>query len=544
MNRWAYYLIGVAALTSWLGLVTGAGAETCTLKSVQVGVATGTIVSGLPSDYRFRGRSQSFLSVAGGQLISGLQSDTKPKPDFSAVITKEPERYEAETPFRNVAELGGKYYGFALDTAPRKAADTEKEAEKKDSEQSEKKEAEEAGAGLLDVLAGGPAVSPGEKPAKPLALTRLYFDLNHNGDLTDDGVIEADPAKTVEMARGTARSQARSVFPTITVSLDIGGRKVEFPFTMSTNSQTSGTMSYVGVQLSAAAYREGEITLEGEKRRVVLVDYNSNGRFDDASVVAPRSTSADGPVYPQVGDMLFIDPQTPRLPYAPLVATASKDQFPVSPLIMYRDRLFDLKIDPSGETLSLEPSSIATGYVTNPNRGFRATVYGERGIVEIVDDGSGKAALPEGEWKLLAYTITAPKPIEEEPKTEEKEGEPATEESEGRSVLDLLGSPAAPARPAVPRPTTVSAQGTSQSRPVKVTGGQTVEFQFGPPYTPQVTAAMREGQPNAALSLKLIGTAGEVCSSLVVNGARPGQPEFTIFTKDDKEVEKGKFSYG
>lgn len=117
-----------------------------------------------------------------------------------------------------------------------------------------------------------------------------------------DGVIEADPAKTVEMARGTARSQARSVFPTITISLDIGGRKVEFPFTMSTSSQTSGTMSYVGVQLSAAAYREGEITLEGEKRRVVLVDYNSNGRFDDASVVAPRSTSADGPVYPQVGE--------------------------------------------------------------------------------------------------------------------------------------------------------------------------------------------------------------------------------------------------
>lgn len=55
---------------------------------------------------------------------------------------------------------------------------------------------------------------------------------------------------------------------------------------------------------------------------------------------------------------------------------------------------------------------------------------------------------------------------------------------------------------------------------------------------------MREGQPNAALSLKLIGTAGEVCSSLVVNGSRPSQPEFTIFTKDDKEVEKGKFSYG
>ncbi len=541
MKRWAYYLIGVAAATSWLGLVTSGARDLHAEVGPDRLASTGTIAAGVPSDYRFRGRSQGFLAVTGGQLISALQGNVKPKPDFSAVITKEPDKYEAETPFRDVAELGGKYYGFALDTAPRKAEDTEK-AEKKDSEEGEKKEArdEKAGAGPLDVLAGGLAVSPGEKPAKPLALTRLYFDLNHNGDLTDDGVIEADPAKTVEMARGTAQSQARSVFPTAIVSLDIGGRKVEFPFTMSTSSQNFRHVVVRRVQLSAAAYREGEIVLEGEKRRVVLVDYNSNGRFDDASVVAPHFP-ADGPVYPQVGDMLFIDPNASASLRASWWRPRTRISFRSAPLIMYGDRLFDVKIDPSGETLSLEPSSLATGYVTNPNRGFRATVYSERGIVEIVDDGTGKAAASRRRMEAPGVHDNGTQAARGG--TQDRGEARGAGKGRIRRACGAWQSADASSTGGT-RTTMVSAQGTrNQFQAVKVTGGQTAEFPFGPPYTPQVTAAMREGQPNAALSLKLIGTAGEVCSSLVVNGSRVS-PSSQSSPRTTRKWRRGKFSYG
>ena len=47
----------------------------------------------------------------------------------------------------------------------------------------------------------------------------------------------------------------------------------------------------------------GEITLNGEVKRVVLVDYNSNARFDDAMSIA---TISDGAVYPSAGDMIFV----------------------------------------------------------------------------------------------------------------------------------------------------------------------------------------------------------------------------------------------
>ena len=68
-------------------------------------------------------------------------------------------------------------------------------------------------------------------------------------------------------------------------------------------------------------------------------------------------------------------------------------------------RFFDLTITPAGDELTLEPSSIPIGHVTNPNKGYRAIVYGEQGFLKVVGDESGKAPLPVGEWKLASYTI-------------------------------------------------------------------------------------------------------------------------------------------
>ena len=69
---------------------------------------------------------------------------------------------------------------------------------------------------------------------------------------------------------------------------------------------------------------------------------------------------------------------------------------------------------------------------------------------------------------------------------------------------------------------------------------------FGPPYRPVVTASpapVRAGQ-TAQLALSLVGSGGEVCSNLRVDGKRPEKPEFTISTADGEEVERGTFEYG
>jgi hypothetical protein len=134
---------------------------------------------------------------------------------------------------------------------------------------------------------------------------RLYFDLNHNGDLTDDRVIEGDPAEG-DFPKGYWWYQ----FPRVDLTLDVDGTKVEYAFFLSAYSQTvtsgaSEPTGLVAASLQVAACREGRITLAGKTRHVVLLDFNSNGRFDDVVTVRTSSRGRATPVY---GDLLLLDP--------------------------------------------------------------------------------------------------------------------------------------------------------------------------------------------------------------------------------------------
>jgi hypothetical protein len=65
---------------------------------------------------------------------------------------------------------------------------------------------------------------------------------------------------------------------------------------------------------------------------------------------------------------------------------------------------------------------------------------------------------------------------------------------------------------------------------------------FGPPYTPTVTASGAGIQ--VLLALSLVGSAGETCTDLTVDGGRPAKPAFTITDDKDQVVQTGKFEYG
>lgn len=440
---------------------------------------------------------------------------------FADVIKKEPGKYVTDTPFRGVAALGSGHYGFVLDLAPSEKDDqADDEKESKDDKAAEKKE--ETGASLLSML--GDAIAP-PAPSRPenkaVSYTRLYFDLNHNGDLTDDEVIEATASGTY------------SIFPTVELTIDVDGKQLDYAFTFRVYSRVTSSYAYASASLNSAAYREGEITLDGKKRRVVLIDFNSNGRFDDA--VSFRTN--DGAVSWVMGDMLYIDPNSPRMSRSLFSAASGGNQYCVSKLISVDGQFLDLVIDPSGETLSLGPTSVPQGHVTNPNKGFSAVVYGDQGILQISPDDSGEASVPAGEWRLLYYSIDrteTPKP-EAEKKDEEK------------SVLDVLGSALAmPPPPTAPLgPTRVSARTTGDVKPVKVVEGKTTEMPFGPPYTPKVSVeTIQTGQSAISLGMSLVGIGGEVCSGLTINGKTPSAPEFTISTKAGEEVATGTFKYG
>ncbi|HUT90235.1 MAG TPA: hypothetical protein VMY37_12105 [Thermoguttaceae bacterium] len=534
MRKWSRYLVGVVAVTGLFVLVTHAGAETCTLEMKRVDASARTSPSGQSGDFLARSTyPQSFFQQLGGPpgMIVGPSSGSKLK--FSDVIKKEPAEYVTDTPFRGVAALGSQHYGFVLDVAPPEK--DEKEDEGKDTEDDkEAGEKEESGGSLLSRLSKAlVSPSPSQPKSKAVSYTRLYFDRNHNGDLTDDEAIEATSS------RAYSTSMTRSAFPTVELTIDVDGKKLDYAFTFSVYSNVSSSLAYANASLNSAAYREGEITLDGKKRRIVLIDFNSNGRFDDAASVDERVRTSSGTVYPTMGDMLYIDPQSSRTYRNPYDATSGGDQYQVGKLIGIGGRFFDLKIDPSGDTLSLEPSSVPVGHVTNPNKGFRATVYGDQGMLQIAPDDSGKAPLPVGEWKLLSYTI-------ERTDTSKPDSE-AEKKDEEKSILEVLGSVLTTVTPPPqpPRLTFVSARATRDFKPVKVVKGETAEMRFGPPYKPEVSApTIPEGQSSISLSMSLVGCGGEVCNSLRVNGSQPSAPEFTISTKDGEEVAAGKFKYG
>jgi hypothetical protein len=431
-----------------------------------------------------------------------IRSDSEA--EFSKVVKKEPAQYVSETPLRGVAKLGSQSFGFVLDTA--RPSEKEQEEDKRKT-----------------------------TTTKLQRYTRLYFDVNHNGDLTDDKVIEAEASGRISMF--SSGQYAQDSFPPVDVTFQADGTEMQYALVFRVTSQAQPNFQYATAYLTSAAYREGEITLGGKKRRIVLVDYNSDGRFDSEMAFDERVRLSNGTVYARPGDMIYVDPdlQDPTARYGYDATTSDEQQF-VGKLLNVDGRFYDVQLTAAGDKLTLTPTTKAVGYVTNPNQGYRAVVYGDQGFLKVMGGPSGKAPLPEGKWKLLQYTID---------RTELPDDSKGKQEQS--SLLQTLMNAVVSRPPPSPRLryTVVSARAKAAYPAVEVRGGETVSLPFGPPYKPTVEVApYRRAGDMVELGLSIVGAGGEVCSALMVNGRQPPAPQFTITGPDDKEVASGKFEYG
>jgi hypothetical protein len=232
--------------------------------------------------------------------------------------------------------------------------------------------------------------------------------------------------------------------------------------------------------------------------------------------------------------MIYVDPQAAQGAYAfGYDATTSDVQHHVAKVLNIGGRFYDVRITPAGDTLTLEPSSLAVGHVSNANRGYRALVYSDQGLLKVCGDAEGRAPLPAGSWKLLTYTID-----------QTGRGDPAKPAAAEPSLLQVLaGALLRRDEPARPTYTMVSARAKRDYAAVEVRAGETAELRFGPSYTPRVTGSFQSGD-KVSLGMSLVGIGGEVCSNLVVEGGRPDKPAFTITDPDGKVVQRGTFEYG
>jgi hypothetical protein len=550
MRRLRFYLTGAIVVAGGILLAaTTAPGEECTLSLKRV--AAGSRYT--QADYQIRAtypqsvQAQFYEQSGSGRTRIQFGGEDREKA-FKRIVKKEPAKYDCKHPFRGVLKLGTQEFAFVFDAAGAKPDEKEDKAE---AEKPKPKEKAKAKSSLLDALSSAltgeeAADQPSpRRPGKAIVYNRLYFDVNGNGDLTDDKPIESE--KSGDMVYNSG-NYSRAQFPAVTVALAVDGTKYDYTFTSYVTYQAmDDRMGYAYASFNSATYRDGEITLEGKKRRVVLIDFNSNGRFDDAIKLRDDVRGRDNEVYPTYGDVLMFDPQASTGVYLnPYDATSSGNRYNVSKLVDVDGKFYDLAISPAGDKLSLTPATPSLGFVTNPNEGFSAVVYGDKGFLKI-RGGKGKpVALPEGSWKLLTYTIDQTGMEERVKPAAEKKDKPGEKQSSLLSaVVSAIGGGVASSSPArLNRFSRVSATATKDYKPVEVRKGQTVALPFGPPYKPTVRVDYAPSPDQVRLSMTLVGTAGERCSDMMVQGSRPSKPEFTIKDPKGEVVYRGSFEYG
>jgi hypothetical protein len=414
---------------------------------------------------------------------------------FRKVVKKEPAKLHAENPLRGVAKLGSKLYGFVLDSIDDKSK----------------------------------------------GYDRLYFDLNGNGDLTDDQPIDVLPSKNRAAPSAT---YDRSEFPRVDLMIDVEGRQLPYSFFATRDYYYRPGYEYVTLSLKAAVYRRGDITLDGKSHAIAVLDWNSNGRFDDvfSSPKESHNSPAAGVKY---GDMLLIDPEMLAKEDLSSSRPAGEHRQFVGKLTTFENKNYEVKVSPAGNELTWTPSPIACGQVVGASATCRASLISELGYVDLKLEKSKPASVPAGQWRLLSYTTTI-----ENWKDQANRNRTSAEVSPSPRngvKLTLVGATSEKAAPPEPLlgPASVSrlsAEGTSSGTRVTVKAGQTTTLKFGAPYKTVVTAIQRPG--SAEIDITIQGADGEHVRELLVNGRRTEKPKVTITDPRGKVVAEGNLEYG
>ena len=513
MNRWHGFLGVVAVWAALAGWAEADPAQHCKLEAVRLEPPRpGVRIT--PTYWLYRNVTpQRFIwqGDKGGDMTYTAMIDFSKDglKAFKDLVTKEP-KYLSKNPLRGVAKLGSKEYAFVLD----------------------------------------------QQSDKSRGYDRLYFDRNANGDLTEDKPIDAETPKGTSPAPVNMTYSAAN-FPRVDLAIDVDGKKADYSFFFQIGNYGDEKHRTAMGSLSAAVYRRGEITLDGKKRQIVLLDQNSNGRFDDLTSLQEDVRGAEGQLVVRHGDVLLVDPEkaSPPMPIG-LVAPMFQDenrQF-LCKVNLLGGKYYELKVSPAGDELTCTPVTVSVGKIVSPHESCRVELAGDQGYFSLVLQKSRPVEIPAGRWRLLSYTITVKDwkdPAKKKTEKTDKNVKPKADAN--ASLVEVLvqaltgTKPARPTATRQPQPSPycmVSAQGTKGGDPIVVTAGETTTLKFGPPYKTRVKAAAAPGSGIAQLSLSLIGSDNEVVSGLIVNGAGPEKPKLTITDPKGKVVAKGDFEYG
>jgi hypothetical protein len=414
--------------------------------------------------------SQRFIRRSGKGILWGPTFD--PEKNFQQLVKKEPAKYLSDRPFRSVAKLGSKEFAFVLD----------------------------------------------KKDERSKGYDRLYFDLNGNGDLTDDKPVDAVADKG---------------FPRVDLAIDIDGKKLDYAFFLVADSHREPDYEITRAWLSSAVYRRGEITLDGKKHKIAVLDWNGNGRFDDV-LSLPRNPHGDeGQICPVYGDILLIDPGklAARDDLDSDYPLGDERQF-LGKVTVFGDKCHEVKVSPLGDEVVWKQPTAARGQVAAPYAPCHVNLISDIGYFRLNFEKRRTAVLPVGQWWLLSYDLTIESWKEPEPPLSDRSKQKPPE-NPGAKPEPLRG----PAKP--PQ---IWAAGTWKNQPVIVRADRTAILKLGPPY--RATVKVDRKREIANFTFVIRGADGEVVTGLRASGKSPERPKITISDPQGKVVAEGAFEYG
>lgn len=343
--------------------------------------------------------------------------------------------------------------------------------------------------------------------------SRIYFDANGNGDLTDDAPIPLSDELVI-----TGFIQSLPLDITLTVDgeeVPYGLKVAAFSEEMMEGEEELDTDELVFRLTGNCAYST-RFELGKHTYSVLLSDDDVNGKFGDQLAYDAAGPIADDRAFVTSGDLIFLT-SGDRI--------AEFDQSPLGSKISLGGQIYSLEVDTKKSQLRLRPIVTDLGTVDlpiAPERLFLATADG--GEYLIFHQPGKKVQVPPGEYRVAGYQLYRKDP---------------------QGDLWFL-----------------SAAATPESPFITVGKGASTKALFGEPFmpratVPEATEAFARGKPERLeVEFAIAGSGHEIVTDLRhVSGNKtamtldrtgefPTEPVFRIASTKGKVVAQGAFEYG
>jgi hypothetical protein len=302
----------------------------------------------------------------------------------------------------------------------------------------------------------------------------LYVDANNNNDLSDDPELDGKSAADKQVVE----------FPAVELTVTYGDEAHPYRVKPSLDS------SQGALQVSAAGYCEGELTVGRNRHRVALIDNTMNGTFDDP--YTPPENRGE----PWRGDTLLIQ----------VDGEGEPTRHGVGKYVSIGDRCYEIDIAPDGRTISATRANTACGRINVSAERCSALLVGRDSA--FVLDGAADLTVPAGTYQLVQCGFEA--------------------KNDNGQIWRIVD------------------RGQLNELSVKVEANRRTSLAFGPPLVAEVFVTQRASR-SFQFDLAVTGQGGGKYSARDlerVGEEAPPAPVFAIRDENDEIVATGRFQYG